>query len=402
MAALGIVGATRAVAETIFVDAAADTQQKCSLRAAILSANYDLNYGMCAPGDGDDLILLPGGTTYPLTQAALSVGEEEDNGFRGDLDVRGVQGTLTIASPARAVVTAAQLPLDKPDRVFDVQPGATLVLSGVSVRGGLIFGPGGGIRNRGSLAMENGDISGNIVAGPFAGGGIWSSAPADAAVSLTNVTISGNLAKGDGGGIAMDAPGHAFTLNHVTVTRNIADGEAQPTDGVGDGGGVAAAAGSISVANSIVTGNSDRSVSPSPVEANCVGSLASLGHSLVGPGCAGYAAGPGDLLPETDPLLGPLLDNGDRSYTHALGAGSPAIDRGGVGCPATDQRSIRRPLGAACDLGAYEAPPVTTPKRPAGDRARALKKCKAKHSKKTKKSRAKLRKCKRKAMKLPL
>ncbi len=44
----------------------------------------------------------------------------------------------------------------------------------------------------------------------------------------------------------------------------------------------------------------------------------------------------------------------------ALLLGSPAIDHGGTaadGCPATDQRGVIRPQGAACDIGAFEATP---------------------------------------------
>jgi hypothetical protein len=57
-----------------------------------------------------------------------------------------------------------------------------------------------------------------------------------------------------------------------------------------------------------------------------------------------------------NPLLGPLGDNGGPTRTHALGAGSPAIDAAGDACPATDQRGVARPLGARCDIGSYEAP----------------------------------------------
>ena len=44
--------------------------------------------------------------------------------------------------------------------------------------------------------------------------------------------------------------------------------------------------------------------------------------------------------------------------THALLAGSPAIDKGTAPCPLTDQRGISRPRGAACDVGAYEFVPT--------------------------------------------
>ena len=62
--------------------------------------------------------------------------------------------------------------------------------------------------------------------------------------------------------------------------------------------------------------------------------------------------------PNTDPLLGPLADNGGPTLTHALGVGSPAIDSADAGaCPATDQRGVARPQGAGCDVGSFEYVP---------------------------------------------
>ncbi len=54
----------------------------------------------------------------------------------------------------------------------------------------------------------------------------------------------------------------------------------------------------------------------------------------------------------SDPLLGPLQDNGGPTKTELPGAGSPAIGKG-TGCPMTDQTGKARP--AACTLGAVEA-----------------------------------------------
>lgn len=64
-----------------------------------------------------------------------------------------------------------------------------------------------------------------------------------------------------------------------------------------------------------------------------------------------------------DPKLGPLQNNGGLTETIAPGRGSAAIDQipvqGSGWCPSTDQRGIRRPVGPACDIGAYEvAPPA--------------------------------------------
>jgi hypothetical protein len=51
-----------------------------------------------------------------------------------------------------------------------------------------------------------------------------------------------------------------------------------------------------------------------------------------------------------------LADNGGATETHALLPGSAAIDAGTPDCPppATDQRGVARPQGAACDIGAFE------------------------------------------------
>jgi hypothetical protein len=60
-------------------------------------------------------------------------------------------------------------------------------------------------------------------------------------------------------------------------------------------------------------------------------------------------------------LLGALEDNGGNLMTHALLAGSPAIDHGDdLDCPSTDSRGAIRPADGdgntsqICDRGAYE------------------------------------------------
>jgi hypothetical protein len=100
--------------------------------------------------------------------------------------------------------------------------------------------------------------------------------------------------------------------------------------------------GTVELRNTIVTGCSR-------------GSFTSLGHNLDQTDSC-QLTGPFDIRGQ-DPLLGPLQNNGGPTETHTLLLGSPAIDAGdNTACPATDQRGVAQPEGAACDIGAYEFP----------------------------------------------
>lgn len=82
--------------------------------------------------------------------------------------------------------------------------------------------------------------------------------------------------------------------------------------------------------------------------------ITSQGHNLSSDNtCSLQAAGD---LTNTNPRLGSLANNGGQTQTLALLAGSPAIDAGSPTCPppTTDQRGVRRPQGAHCDIGAFE------------------------------------------------
>jgi hypothetical protein len=57
----------------------------------------------------------------------------------------------------------------------------------------------------------------------------------------------------------------------------------------------------------------------------------------------------------SDPMLGPLANNGGATQSHALLPDWPVIYKGtNGGCPATDQRGVTRPQGGTCDIGAFE------------------------------------------------
>jgi len=102
------------------------------------------------------------------------------------------------------------------------------------------------------------------------------------------------------------------------------------------------------------------------------GTMTSLGYNLSSDTGGGYLNGPGDQI-NTDPLLGPLQDNGGPTFTHALLPGSPAIDTGDPNFtppPLYDQRGpgFNRMVNGRIDIGSFEVQvggtPTPTPTSP--------------------------------------
>lgn len=212
---------------------------------------------------------------------------------------------------------------------------------------------GGGIYNSGSLTISHSTVSGNETSMDNEpnwgfGGGIYSSG----FLEITNSTVSGNSSEHGGGGLY--AADGSLTMNGVTVANN------QVLSG--DGGGVMIT-GTVTatITASLIALNQD--LDPALLAPDCnltSGTTQSLGYNLVGnPAGCGWVPAVGDLvgLPgdPLDPMLGPLMDNGGSTLTHALLPTSPAIDTVLSACLSDDQRGIARPQGPACDIGAYEA-----------------------------------------------
>ena len=91
------------------------------------------------------------------------------------------------------------------------------------------------------------------------------------------------------------------------------------------------------------------------------GTVTSHGYNLSNDDGGGYLTGPGDQI-NTDPLLGPLQDNGGPTFTHALLPGSPAIDAGDpnfIPPPFNDQRDcpFDRVFNGRIDIGSFETQP---------------------------------------------
>ncbi len=209
--------------------------------------------------------------------------------------------------------------------IFNAGPASIVNNSTVSGNSGSFSGGFGGIQNNNTLTVNYSTISGN--AGAI--GGIGSSGT----LTVNNSTISGNSGSEAGG---IDSNG-TLTVNNSTISGN----------GGGFGGMFNTSGSLATLKNAIVANNSPDNCSTRG------GGISSAGHNLSSDAtCSGAS---GDLI-NTDPLLGPLANNGGPTQTQALLPGSPAIDAGSSDCPppATDQRGVARPQGAACDIGAFE------------------------------------------------
>ncbi|MEH2181711.1 DUF4347 domain-containing protein [Nostoc sp.] len=226
-----------------------------------------------------------------------------------------------------------------------------------------------GISNVGSfLRLTNSSVSGNR------GGGIsnlhLSDIYFDASSSaiLINSTVSGNKATSDGGGIYNN---DTLSLINTTITNNTADSNG---DGTGDGGGVFNDGGAITVGNTIIAGNFDKSTSAN-IYPDVAGSFNDSGNNLIGnnTGSTSFTTSTlvGTSTSPINPKLSPLQNNGGTTFTDALLADSPAINAGNnslvPGSITTDQRGagFNRISGDRVDIGAYEVqstspPPVNT------------------------------------------
>ena len=201
-----------------------------------------------------------------------------------------------------------------------------------------------GLRNDGVLTVARSLITGGVTTFPTSeGGALYNTGLA----SLVNCTISNNRAY-LGGGLYNTG---TLVLSDSTVTGNRTYSW---SDYPGAGGGIYNT-GALTIRNTIVA--------KQEVGSDCVlrGTVVSEGFNLDSDGTCGLVATTDH--PATDPLLGPLAENGGLTFSHALLPGSPAIDSGS--CPelAVDQRGLARPVDIAlvpnvndgCDIGAFEA-----------------------------------------------
>jgi CSLREA domain-containing protein len=207
---------------------------------------------------------------------------------------------------------------------------------------------GGGISApfHGTLVVRNSTISGNQAKGGLGGGMV----AFDTATTIENSTISGNSAK-LGGGVSVSQG--ATVVRNSTVAFNTADSD-NVNQAFGGGIFIFDSATAVTLLSTIVADNAVGATGADPDISGLLTAAFSLVEDTIG---TVFAAGSANNLTGLDPLLGPLQFNGGPTKTHALLAGSPAINHGANPLSlSTDQRGpgFRRAAGGAVDIGAFE------------------------------------------------
>jgi hypothetical protein len=366
----GLVKVGNALPANIIVVTNTNDSGPGSLRQALVDAN---------DGDTIDFDSSLNGQTITLTSGQLVLDK-----------------SVTISGPGANLLAVDG---NANDRIFSINPGSnpgeTVIISGLTIRNGhaVTGNDGGGILNvSATLTVIGCILSGNSGNGVLSvGGGIANEAfeLTNATLTVTNCTVGDNSA-GSGGGISNSAAAGGVTL---TVTNSTITGNSSILSCGDGGGGIASGAGkiggaTITISNSTISGNSattsgggienfgELTVTNSTISDNTAanpggaiynfftaqigdtvlnagasggtifnngGTVTSLGYNLASDDGGGVLTGPGDQI-NTDPVLGPLQDNGGPTFTHALLPGSPAIDTGDPNFtppPFFDQRGSR-------------------------------------------------------------
>jgi predicted outer membrane repeat protein len=206
-------------------DFASDSSGNISLRSAIQETNSIV---------GKAVIALPAGT-YTLTREGIG----EDFSSTGDLDIND-HLTIRGAGVGTTIIDGGAI-----DRIFDIAPNVTLVLSDVTIQNGAAeFGAG--LRNAaGNVILQDVVLTGNVASGSGTseshGGAIVND---QGNILLERVTVTGNSAEQDGGGV------YSFS-GFIEINDSSIDGNTSSRFG----GGLALNGGTADVIDSQVSSN---------------------------------------------------------------------------------------------------------------------------------------------------
>jgi hypothetical protein len=268
---------------------------------------------------------------------------------------------------------------------------ATLSIIASTFSGNVASSGGGGLYNLSSggtsvVTVVASTFSGNN-GGSVNGGGIFNDVSGGhGTITVSNSTFSGNECSGNGGAIANNAPTGTGTVTVVACTFSANSvGSESSGGGIYNNGGSTTGLAVLTVIASTFSGNSAATSAGGSIYNSGPNAKLEIGNTILKAGATGGNIGASTATSDgynlssdnasglltnatdkinTDPLLGPLANNGGPTLTCAPLPGSPAIDRGKSFGLNTDQRGLPRPVDDPCitnatggdgsDIGALE------------------------------------------------
>jgi len=211
---------------------------------------------------------------------------------------------------------------------------SSVSISSTSVAFNSSSGEGGGlaVETGGSVDLRNSTIRDNTAA--TSGGGIL--VLDSSTLKVVNSTVSSNSSALEGGAILNEGSA-AFT--NTTIANNTASG-------------------GFAISTTMPMTLTSSIVAYSGGSGNCAGEIRDARYNMSNDDSC--VLGDDLSFPHTDPILGPLQDNGGETWTHALLEGSLAINGIPIGlneCGTSiteDQRSVLRPTAGKCEIGSFE------------------------------------------------